>query len=130
MRATLCHRLPLAAAAAISCFLTAIPASAAPEFVNGAVIPGATLDATGQPGANQGTFGFFSALYYDPYFGEWWALSDRGPGGGLLDYSTRLQRLNIRIDPRTGAITQVTIRKTIKFSDPWGLLTHPDNPGV
>ena len=52
-------------------------AEAQPAFVNGLVIDGATLDATQQPGANRGRFGFFSDLYYDPVREEWWALSDR-----------------------------------------------------
>ena len=37
-----------------------------PTFVNGILIPGNTLDATREPGANAGRFGFFSDLYYDP----------------------------------------------------------------
>lgn len=36
------------------------PAGAQPTFVNGLVIPGATLDATREPGANAGRLGFFS----------------------------------------------------------------------
>ena len=61
---------------------SATPSSAQPAFVNGILIPGNLLDATGQPGANGGRFGFFSDIYYDPATNEWWALSDRGPGGG------------------------------------------------
>lgn len=110
--------------------LLAAQADAAPQFVNGVVIPGETLDRTQQPGANQGRFGFFSDLYYDPARGEWWALSDRGPGGGLLDYATRVQRLDINLDHKTGAIKEVQIKETIKFTDPFGILTPPDNPGV
>jgi hypothetical protein len=72
-------------------------ASAQPKFVNGLVIPGTTLDATGEVGANKGRFGAFSDIYYDPVRNEWWALSDRGPGGGLLDYGTRLQRFEIDV---------------------------------
>ena len=35
-----------------------------PQFVNGLIIPGDTLDATRQPGANAGRLGMFSDLYY------------------------------------------------------------------
>lgn len=69
--------------------------SAQTVFVNGFVIPGNTLDATNQPGANGGRFGFFSDIYYDPTLNQWWALSDRGPGGGLITYDTRLTRFQI-----------------------------------
>ena len=110
--------------------LTSVPATAAPAFINGIVIAGETLDRTGQPGANQGRLGFFSDLYFDPVGNDWWALSDRGPGGGLIDYSTRVQRLRIKFDRHTGAIERVRIRETIKFTDPLGLLAAPDNPTV
>jgi hypothetical protein len=74
---------------------------AEPEFVNGLVIPGDTIDATGKPGANAGRFGAFSDIYYDPIRKEWWALSDRGPGGGVLDYATRVQRFTVDVHPVT-----------------------------
>ena len=45
---------------------SATPSSAQPAFVNGILIPGNLLDATRQPGANGGRFGFFSDIYYDP----------------------------------------------------------------
>jgi hypothetical protein len=51
---------------------------AQPTFVNGLVIPGDSLDATEQPGANAGRLGMFSDLYYDPAREERWALSNRG----------------------------------------------------
>ena len=93
------------------CSSTAGSASAQPTFVNGLVHSGNTLDATLQPGANRGRFGHFSDIYYDPLRHEWWALSDRGPGGGLLDYGTRLQRFDIDINPITGAISNFASRK-------------------
>ncbi|MGH8537099.1 MAG: esterase-like activity of phytase family protein [Gammaproteobacteria bacterium] len=98
--------------------------------MNGVVIPGDTLDATEQPGANQGRLGFFSDLYYDPEREEWWALSDRGPGGGVIDYATRVQRLEIKLNKTTGAIKKVDIEKTITFTDPLEILTSPVNPAV
>ena len=103
---------------------------AAPEFVNGVLIPGTTLDATREPGANEGRFGFFSDLYYDPLRDEWWALSDRGPGGGMLDYATRLSLLDLKLDDRTGEIRSVRVKRTIKLTDPFGLLVAPDNQSV
>jgi hypothetical protein len=97
-------------------------ADAQPAFANGIVIDGGTIDATGVPGANGGRLGFFSDLYYDPVRREWWALSDRGPGGGTLSYETRLQRLALNVHPVTGKISQLRIKETIKFTDPDGLL--------
>ena len=99
--------------------------SAQPAFVNGVVIAGDSLDATRVPGANAGRFGQFSDLYFDPARAEWWALSDRGPGGGLIDYATRVQRLQILIDEATGAIVRVKVKETVTLTDPHGLLAPP-----
>lgn len=99
------------------CALAAGEALAQPAFVNGLVIPGSLLDATKEPGANGGRFGHFSDLYYDPVRNEWWALSDRGPGGGLLDYATRLQRIDIDVHPVTGRISGFKVKQTVKLRD-------------
>ena len=105
--------------------LFAVAASAQPAFVNGLVIPGSTLDATGEPGANEGRFGAFSDIYYDNIRNEWWALSDRGPGGGLLDYQTRLQRFTVLVNPITGRISNFRIVQTVKLQDSRERLDEP-----
>lgn len=115
---------------ALALLLIASPVSAEPTFVNGVVIAGRTLDDTRQPGANAGRFGFFSDIYYDPIRDEWWALSDRGPGGGVLDYATRLNRFSLTVHPVTGRISGFRIKDTIQFSDPDGLLAAPPNGTV
>ena len=97
-----------------------------PSFVNGLVVPGNTLDATREPGANAGRFGHFSDLYYDPVRHEWWALSDRGPGGGLLDYGTRVQRIDLDVHPFTGRISNFRIKETVRLDRSGNLLP----PGV
>lgn len=119
---------PMIAALAIA--FAAVSASAQPTFINGIAIPGATLDKTREPGANAGRLGFFSDLYYDPAGKDWWALSDRGPGGGVFDYQTRVQKVEIRIHPVSGEITKFKVRKTIKFTDPNGLLAAPSDPSI
>jgi len=103
--------------------LTATPASSQPVPVNSIVIPGNLLDATRQPGANGGRFGFFSDIYYDPSTRAWWALSDRGPGGGLISYGTRVQRFAVDVNALTGHISRFRVLETVKFTDPDGLLT-------
>jgi hypothetical protein len=115
---------------ALGILLVASPVSAEPTFVNGLVIGGGMLDDTGEPGANAGRLGFFSDIYYDPVREEWWALSDRGPGGGVLDYSTRLNRFSVDVHPVTGRISRFRIKETVRLSDPDGLLTGPSNPTV
>jgi hypothetical protein len=85
-------------------------------FVNGLALPGDTGDQYGTT-VNDGRVGFFSDLYYDPIRGEWWGLSDRGPGGGTLSYDTRVQRFTVDIDPITGAISNFRIVETVKFTN-------------
>ena len=65
--------------------------------------------------------GFFSDIYYDVKRKHWYGLSDRGPGGGTLHYETRVQRFNLDIDKKTGAISKfVKIVDTIVFKDELG----------
>ncbi len=100
-----------------ACLLSILLASAvhaAPSFVNGLAIPGAATDSLGTA-ANDGRLGFFSSLYYDPVRSEWWALSDRGPGGGTISYQTRVQRFALDVAPDTGAISNFRILETIRF---------------
>ena len=83
-------------------------AAAAPSFVNGLAIPGASGDQFGTS-VNDGRVGFFSDLYYDSNRSEWWGLSDRGPGGGPLSYETRMQRFTLDVDMNSGAISNFEI---------------------
>lgn len=70
---------------------------------------------------------FFSDLYYDPIREEWWALGDRGPGGGVLDYQTRVQKISLDVDRWTGRISRFRVLQTVKFTDPFELLSAPDS---
>ena len=60
--------------------------------------------------------GFFSDIYYDSNRKEWWGVSDRGPGGGLLSYETRAQRFTIDI-AANGAISNFNVAQTVKFQE-------------
>ncbi len=96
--------------------LVSAAADAAPTFVNGLAISGATLDLS-SGSINDRRVGFFSDIYYDPNRNQWWGLSDRGPGGGLLNYETRVQRFTLDVDNTTGTISNFQIAETIKFSN-------------
>ena len=134
----------ISAAAALS--LAVASAHAAPAFVNGLAVDGTLLDASGGSLINDGRMGFFSDIYYDAARGEWWALSDRGPGGGTLPYETRVHRFALDVDPGTGGISEFRILQTLIFRkgataldgyapsvagplglafDPEGIVVHP-----
>src|SRR5262245_20175375 len=110
----------LAMSISLICAATAPVVQAAPEFVNGLALDGAMLDLSGGTDANTGRVGYFSDIYYDPQQDEWWGLSDRGPGGGFLDYDTRVQRFRLNIDKDTGAISGFEILQTIILKDESG----------
>jgi hypothetical protein len=95
--------------------------------------PATTRDATRLPkgvadSANLNRFGFYSDLVYDAKSGYWYALSDRGPGGGLIDYATRVQRLRISFDATTGTIGEPVVDKTILFHSEDGAVFNGLNP--
>jgi len=92
-----------------------LPSQAAPQYINGLAIPGNLLDLSGGTSVNNGRFGSFSDLYYDPSHKQWWGLSDRGPGGGSLSYNTRMQRFSLDIDKTTGTISTFKIEETLFF---------------
>ena len=42
---------------------------------------------------------------------------DRGPGGGTLNYDTRVQQFSLNVNPNTGTISSFQIVQTIKFTN-------------
>jgi hypothetical protein len=100
---------------AVALALASVSSAQAVSFVNGIALPGGLLDLSGGSSANNGRVGYFSDIYYDPNRNEWWGLSDRGPGGGTLDYVTRAQRFTIDINANTGAISNFQIQQTLLF---------------
>ena len=111
------RHLALAMSISFICAAMAPVVQAAPEFVNDLALDGAKLDLSGGTTANTGRVGYFSDIFYDRQAGTWWGLSDRGPGGGFIDYETRVQRFSLNVNQDTGAITGFEILQTIIFRD-------------
>ena len=107
------------AISAVSIAGNAPPASAS-SLVNTLSIPGETTDLFplngGSSGANVNRLGFFSDLYYDRHSNVYYGLGDRGPGGGLIPYNTRVQKFSLDVDSHTGAIGNFTLLETILFT--------------
>ena len=84
-------------------------------FVNGLALDGGAQDlSTGS--AAERRLGYFSDIYYVASSNEWWGLSDRGPGGGVLNYDTRAQRFALDIGAN-GSISNFRVLETVKFSN-------------
>lgn len=100
--------------ALVAALMLSAAANAAPTFVNGLALPGNLTDLSGASGLGS-RLGYFSDIYYDPNRNEWWGLSDRGPGGGVMNYETRVQRFTLDVDMNTGAISNFQVVQTIGF---------------
>ncbi|MGH8108432.1 MAG: esterase-like activity of phytase family protein [Arenimonas sp.] len=81
-----------------------------------------------QAGANMNRFGFYSDLVYDKTSNRWLALSDRGPGGGVIDYATRVQKIIVQTNRNTAVINEPIVNKTILLKDANGVLLNGLNP--
>ncbi len=96
-------------------------------YQNALLLSGGALDLSSGTNAER-RLGYFSDIYYDPARNQWWGLSDRGPGGGVLQYDTRVQRFEVDISA-TGAISNFRVVQTVKFmqgSQPFnGLAPNP-----
>jgi hypothetical protein len=82
-------------------------------YQNGLALAGGALDLSSGTETER-RLGYFSDIYYDPSRKQWWGLPDRGPGGGVLQYDTRVQRFEVDISA-TGAISNFRVVQTVKF---------------
>ena len=83
------------------------------KYQNALLLAGSALDLSSGSVADR-RLGYFSDIYYDASRRQWWGLSDRGPGGGVLPYDTRVQRFEVDISA-AGAISNFRVVQTIKF---------------
>lgn len=114
-------RLFLAASLALAATTGSVHAA---SFVNALTVANGT-DFSGLPtGVNGNRFGGFgSDLIHrgNEYFG----MTDRGPGGGLLSYAPRIQVFTLNTNTATGAVSNFALSRTIVFTQADG--TTPFN---
>lgn len=107
----------------------AATAARAQSFVNNLLISGSATDRAPGTTPNQNRLGgFLSDLYYDRLNDVYYGLTDRGPGGGVVSYETRVQKFSLATDSTTGAISNFQLLDTIKFSDQSGAAFNGLNP--
>lgn len=93
-----------------------VQAARAVNLVNSLALPANALDVSGGTTANSGRLGYFSDIYYDRFNNVYYGLGDRGPGGGLIDYDTRVQKFSLDVDTNTGAISNFNVLESILFT--------------
>lgn len=108
------HFVLLATAAAT---LTLAPSAAsAVTLISSYSVPNGT-DLSGLPDVGDNRLGGFgSDLSYDANTGTFWSTTDRGPGGGVLSYTPRLQGFTLDIDA-SGKINSFTLTNTVLYHD-------------
>ena len=116
---------------ALSAATLATPASAI-NFVNQISVSGSATDlATIGSGANFNRLGGFgSDLVYDSATNQFFGLTDRGPGGGLIDYAPRIQTFALNVNRNTGAIGGFTLNATTILRDGGGTAFSGLNPAL
>jgi hypothetical protein len=119
-------RLALAVALAAA---TTHSADAAITFAGEFQIAGGATDLSGLGSdfaANRLSLG--SDLFYDRSSNTFYGITDRGPGGGLLDFTPRVHAFQLDVNMNTGAINGYTLKQTTLFKDTDGTNLTGLNP--
>ncbi|MBX9848129.1 MAG: esterase-like activity of phytase family protein [Rhodocyclaceae bacterium] len=114
---------------AIAAVAMAAPVSAI-TYVNQLAISGSATDLGllgNGPNLNR-LGGFGSDLVYDAATNQFYGLTDRGPGGGLIDYAPRIQSFGLSFDYNTGAISNFSLNATTILRDGTGMAYSGLNP--
>jgi hypothetical protein len=114
---------------AIASVAVAAPASAV-TYINQIAISGSATDfglLGSGPNLNR-LGGFGSDLVYDAATNQFYGLTDRGPGGGLIDYAPRIQSFGLNFDYNTGAISNFSLNATTILRDGSGSAFSGLNP--
>ena len=93
----------------------AAPASAAITLGGVLTVAGNATDLAGGTTANDNRLSFGSDLIYDAGTGTYYGISDRGPGGGTIDFAPRIEAFKVDIDKATGAIANFDLKATKVF---------------
>ncbi len=101
--------------AAIAAAALAVPASAAITFAGKIDVAGNATDlATLGNGPNLNRLSFGSDLIYNPGNNTFYGISDRGPGGGTIDWAPRVEAFKVDV-AANGAISNFQLTQTTVF---------------
>ncbi len=103
----------LLAATAVA-VLAAMPASAAITYAGNLTVAGTATDFNPGTTANDNRLSFGSDLVYDSRSNSFFGISDRGPGGGLVDWAPRVERFTLGFSGN-GAVSNFQLTGTTTF---------------
>ena len=118
-------RVLLVSAAAFA----ATSAKAAVQYVGKYEVSAASTDLSGQTAAGaQNRLSFGSDWVFSN--GKFYGITDRGPGGGVLDFTPRVNEMKLGIDLNTGAVTSHKLVGTTLLKDTDGSFLTGLNPQI
>ena len=124
------HRRLSSAAVLAALLGAAAPAVAAVDYAGFLSVAGNASDLSGLSGPNGSRLSFGSDLFYDKARDEYYGITDRGPGGGLIDYAPRVNVFKLDVNSSTGAVSNFQQQRTIVFKGPDGQPLSGLNPGL
>jgi hypothetical protein len=97
----------------------AVPANAAVTFGGVLAVPGNATDLAPGSSPNDNRLSFGSDMIYNPGTDTYYGISDRGPGGGTIDFAPRIEAFKVAVDHQTGALSgfNLTATKVFKQAD-------------
>jgi hypothetical protein len=94
---------------------TAVSAAATVTYTGQAVFAGDATDLSGIPAAFAGNrLSIGSDLWYDSRTNSYWGNTDRGPGGGVVDFAPRVHNFRLGINP-DGSTSGYVLLRTVVF---------------
>lgn len=115
--------------AAAQATVTFVPSTGGKAFT----VAGGLSDFSGLTGglATDNRLGAFgSDLFYDASTETFYGIADRGPGGGVLDYTPRIQGFRLNVDSNSGAIQGFQLVSTTLLRKNDGQYFNGKNPGL
>jgi len=101
--------------------LLAGTANATIDFTGSLAIAGGDTDLSGiSPNFGGNRLSFGSDLFYDRSSSSFWGITDRGPGGGVIDFAPRVHQFTLDISS-AGAVGGYTLLKTVVFKQADGV---------
>jgi hypothetical protein len=117
------------AIAAAALLASTTPAFATITFSGNFSVAGAATDLSGiDPAFGGNRLSFGSDLVYDQATNLFYGITDRGPGGGLVDYAPRVNAFRLTFDSNTNAVTGFNLQQTIVFTKADGTVFSGLNP--
>ncbi|KAB7644826.1 esterase-like activity of phytase family protein [Polymorphobacter fuscus] len=101
--------------ASVAAAALAAPAGAAVSLAGVIAVPGNATDLAGGSTANDNRLSFGSDMVYHAGTDTFYGISDRGPGGGTIDFAPRIEAFKVNVDKTTGAISNFDLKATKVF---------------